>query len=106
MKTVKYFSQVTVKTKSDGSIVLVTRLLDESDAALVKELEQKTGKEHKPAFDTGKTIFSITDTKDGKVKVVQDMVMTCSGLIDMFSSQIKAGQKEGAAITFKNIEKS
>jgi len=105
MRDVKYFNKVTQIVKSDGTILLVTRQLDESDKALVDELVKATGKPHGPAFDTGKTVFVIRKQDDGKTKVVQDMAMTASGMLDMFGDKIKDGMKVGAAATFKNIEK-
>lgn len=105
MKDVKYFNRVTLTKKDDGSFVFVTRQLDEKDAAVVKELTEKTGKEHSPAFDTGKTVFTVTPAEEGKTKVVQSMSMTASGMLDMFGGKIKDGMKAGAEATFKNIEK-
>ena len=105
MKDVKYFNRVTLTKKDDGSFVLVTRQLDAKDEAVVKGLVEKTGKEHSPAFDTGKTVFTVGPVEDGKTKVVQSMSMTASGMLDMFGGKIKDGMKAGAEATFKNIEK-
>lgn len=105
VRDVKYFNKVTKTVKTDGTLLLITRQLDESDQALIDELSKATGKPHAPAFDKGKTIFVIRTQEDGKTKVVQDMSMTASGMIDMFGDKIKDGMKAGAAATFKNIEK-
>ncbi|HSC87480.1 MAG TPA: hypothetical protein VLC09_09435 [Polyangiaceae bacterium] len=104
LRDVKYFNKVTQTTKPDGTILMVTRLLDESDKALVDELVKATGKPHGPAFDSGKTVFVIRKQDDGTTKVTQDMSMTASGMIDMFGDKIREGMKAGAAATFKNIE--
>lgn len=105
IKDVKYFNHVRLIRKKDGTIIMVTRQLDSQDAVLVEQLKKKTGKEHNPAFDTGQTTFVIQSTKDQQVKVVQDMKMSASGMLDLFGGKIRDGMKAGAAATFKNIEK-
>ncbi len=105
VKDVKYFNKVTVQTKSDGTLLMVTRQLDESDKAVIDELTKATGKPHSPAFDKGKSVFVIRKQDDGTTKVTQDMSMVASGMLDMFGDKIRQGMKDGAAATFKNIEK-
>lgn len=105
MKDVKYYNKVSLTKKPDGSVVMNTRQLDDRDVDALAALKEHHGKEHSPAFDRGVTVFTITDEGEGNVKVVQDMSMTASGMIDMFGGKIMDGMKAGAAATFKNIEK-
>lgn len=105
MKTVKYFSFVQVTKQDDGGFVMTTRQLEDRDKALVDDLTKATKKEHSPAFDSGFTKFTVTKTGDGRTKVVQAMKMTASGMLAMFGGKIEGGMKNGAAVTFQNIEK-
>lgn len=105
LKTTKYFNKVDVARDSDGGFKMITRQLDSRDESIIKELEAKTGKQHEPVFDTGRTIFTVKPVGDGKTKVTQDMRLTGSGMITMFGGKIEAGMREGAKTTFRNIEK-
>jgi hypothetical protein len=105
MKTVKYYSKVDLDRKENGDFVMVTRQLTTSDQATIDELKAATGRDHSPAFDAGTTRFTVTGLPDGRTKVIQAMSMTASGMVAMFGSKIEQGMKDGAAITFKNIEK-
>jgi hypothetical protein len=105
LQTVKYFNKVDLERRANGDFVMVTRLLDDSDKATIKELTRLTKYEHSPAFDAGITRFTVTAQPDGRVKVVQAMSMTASGMLAAFGGKIENGMREGAATTFQNIEK-
>lgn len=105
MKTVKYFSVVQLTKQADGGFVMTTRQLEEKDKALVDELSKATKKEHSPAFDSGVTKFTVTKLPDGQTKVIQAMKMSASGMLAMFGGKIEGGMKNGATVTFQNIEK-
>ncbi len=104
MRDVRYFSRVSLTKKEDGSIAMTTRQLEESDKALIAELESKSGRKHDPAFEAGKTTFSIVPVEGG-TKVTQAISMTASGMVAMFGSQIEEGMRNGVKGTFRNIEK-
>lgn len=104
LKHTKYYNEVRV-TKTDGGFKMITRQLDGRDESIIKELEAKTGLEHNPVFDSGRTIFTVKPIGGGKTKVTQDMKLTASGMVTMFGGKIEAGMKEGAKATFRNIEK-
>lgn len=105
LKHTKYFNVVQVHSRSDDGLKMVTRQLDESDQQTITKLEERTGLEHKPVFDTGKTTFTVKKTDGGKTSVTQAMRMTGSGMITMFRKKIETGMREGAQATFANIEK-
>jgi len=105
LKSVKYYSKVNLERSANGDFTMVTRLLGEADKATIDELTRLTKREHAPAFDAGVTRFSVTAQPDGRVKVVQAMSMTASGMITMFGGKIEKGMRDGAAVTFQNIEK-
>lgn len=105
MKNVSYFSEVKLTKKSDGTFKMSTRQLTEADQALIDRLSKASKKEHKPAFDDGETLFTVTKLTDGSTKVVQAMKMTASGMLAMFGGKIEQGMKDGAQATFQNIEK-
>jgi hypothetical protein len=105
MKTVKFFSFVQLAKKDDGSFVMTTRQLEDKDKAVIDELSKASKKEHSPAFDSGTTKFTVTKLADGQTKVIQAMTMSASGMLAMFGGKIRDGMKNGAAVTFQNIEK-
>lgn len=105
-KDTKYFTHVTRLDKPDGTIVLVLRLLSKGDEGLIAELTRASGKESQPAFESGKTIFSLRRLEDGKTRFVQDASLKASGLIDVFSDKIRAGIEAGMRANIDNIERA
>jgi hypothetical protein len=109
VKDVKYFSHVAIQ-KQDGKFTLVTRMLNESDKDLIKELSEKAGREHNPTFASGTTKFTVVEQRDAQGKllstsVTQAMTIVVSGFLSMFKGKIKDGMLDGAKATFANIEK-
>jgi len=105
LKDTKFFTHVTRLDKPDGTILLVQRLVGKDEAGLRAELEKASGKSSDGAFDSGKTVFVVRKQEDGKTKIVQDITLVASGMIDMFAGAIRDGIDAGTAANIRNIEK-
>jgi hypothetical protein len=105
LKTVKYYSKVDMTRQANGDFVMITHQLEPKDQPVIDELTRASGHEHAPAFDGGTTRFTVKKLPDGKVQVTQAMKLTASGMLAMFGGKIEKGMKDGAQITFQNIEK-
>lgn len=105
VKDVKYFTEVTVTRKSDGNFIFDNRQLDNSDSALIKILEEKTGLKHSPAFDRGNT-HSVTEIlPDGKTKLTQTVTLTVSGMLAMWEGRVLSSMKKSVEVTFRLLGK-
>ncbi len=102
LRDVTYFSKVTVKWDREGGFSTDTLQLDASHQKLIDELEEKTGLKHRPAFDTANTTTTVAKN-GGKTFVRQDVVLTASGVLDMWPAKIEQGIRDHMDATFKNI---
>ncbi|HSC88903.1 MAG TPA: hypothetical protein VLC09_16585 [Polyangiaceae bacterium] len=103
VKDLKYFNEVKKITKPDGTTLLVIKLV--TDSATIEKLEKATGKTHQTNFDSTKSVISVRKQDDGRTKIVQDMSVVASGMMTVFTGQIKDGMKESAKANFANVEK-
>jgi hypothetical protein len=103
VKDMKYFSRVTKRTESDGTIALTIRLV--KDSTTIAELEKATGKPHNSELDDAKTVITLRPQADGATKITQDMHVSAGVLLSLFSGQIKDGMKASAVANFANIDK-
>lgn len=105
IKDVKYFTEVTVTKKADGTFVANNRQLNDKDGDLIKVLEEKTGLKHSPAFDRGNT-HSVTEIlPDGKTKITQTVTLTVSGMLAMWEGRVLANMKKSLQLTFEQLGK-
>lgn len=105
VRDVKYFSRVSLNKKPNGTFVLTTRMIGEKEEALIAELEKASGQENKPALDSSRAIYTIEPLEGGKTKLTQDIVVSASGMIDMFGGAIKDGIAAATVANVQNIEK-
>ncbi|HXS17258.1 MAG TPA: hypothetical protein VN764_08715 [Polyangiaceae bacterium] len=102
LRDVTYFSRVTVRWDDEGGFTFETLQLDASHQTLIGQLSKKTGRSHKPAFDTANTTTSVF--WDGrKTSVNQTVKLTTSGLLDLWPGKVDDGIREYMSATFRNI---
>jgi hypothetical protein len=104
-KDVRYFNHVHITRRGNGSILVNTRQLDDDDDDLVDELEDRTGREHDPAFDEGETRVEIVALPDGHSRVTQSVRLTASGFLALITGKIRQGMEAGTRAVFRNLDK-
>jgi hypothetical protein len=104
-KDVRYFNHVHITRRANGSILVNTRQLNDDDDDLVDELEERTGREHDPAFDDGEANVEIVALPDGHSRVTQSVRLTASGFLALVSGKIRAGVEATTRALFYNIDK-
>ncbi len=102
LRDVKYFSKVTIRWNKGGGFSTDTLQLNESHRKLIDELEAKTGLKHRPAFDTANTT-TTAQPQGSSTLVKQHVVLTSSGLLDLWPAKVMEGIREHMAATFRNI---
>ena len=102
LRDVTYFSKVSVRWNDGGGFSTETLQLDPSHKRLIEHLENKTGLKHRPAFDSANTTTTVS-RHGSKTLVRQQVVLTASGVIDLWPGKILEGIREHMDATFRNI---
>jgi len=102
LRDVTYFSRVTVRWDDEGGFTSDTLQLDESHQTLIAQLSKKTGRPHRPAFDTANTTTTVF-LEGRKTSVHQTVKLTTSGVLDLWPGKVDNGIREYMSATFRNI---
>jgi len=104
IKTVKFFKHVKVTPGGPNGVTKVDMrcLTEEGDAALIKELEDKTKLEHSPAFDASTATFTITPQVD-QVDIKISAMTRLSGVMGMFAGAARKSMKESLDAMMANF---
>lgn len=102
VKHTKFFSVVTVE-RGASTVVKKRVLEDKKDAAIIAELEAKTGLEHAPIFDAGITTYRMSPTDSG-MKLHVEARATVSGPISIFIGQVREGLRDSITAVFNNLK--
>lgn len=102
IRDVTYFSKITINRLENGDFTTHTLQLDGSHQELIETLKKKSGLEHRPAFDTANTTTIVKSNGD-RTEVTQKVVLTSSGILDLWPARVLAGIQEHMDATFRNI---
>ena len=102
IRDVTYFSKVTINWRENGDFTTDTLQLNDSHRELIDALKKKTGLDHRPAFDTANTTTTVRKSGE-RTQVTQKVVLTSSGLLDLWPAKVLAGIREHMEATFRNI---
>lgn len=98
----KFFSVVTVE-RGQATVVKRRVLEEKKDAALIAELEEKTGLDHSPIFDAGITTYRMSPADQG-MRLHVEARATVSGPISLFMGQVRAGLRDSVSAVFNNLK--
>ncbi len=100
----RFFTHVTISRRGEVTRVNMRVLDDERDAALVRELEQKTKLPHETVLDAGESV--ITLTPEGKqTRVNMSALARVSGILEVFSGKVKSRLELALHQTARNFER-
>lgn len=101
MKTVKFFKHFKIE-RGPVTQVHVRTLTRDQDAALIEELEAKTGLEHAPLFDVSTGTYTIVP-KGSQVDVKITVMTRISGMMSLFAGAARKSMKESLDALFGNF---
>ncbi|MCH2110182.1 MAG: hypothetical protein MK135_12710 [Polyangiaceae bacterium] len=104
LKSIKYFSEVSLQGDPTGSYQLIVRQLNDSDKPLIATLEKKSGLRHAPSLDSVLTVTSVKAKASGSTVDISTKIQA-SGMMTMFGSAIRSSMKKGVEATFNNLNK-
>ena len=101
VKTVKFFKHFSIK-HGPVTTITVRTLTEHRDAALIEELEKKTGLPHEPLFDVSTASYSIEE-KGSHVEIEAVAMTRVSGLVTVLSTIVRKEMNKSLDAMFENF---